>query len=69
MAKWNYLTYNRICHDSFPIHHAKSEVPVIPEEAIRVAIEKSNAAAAGVAGVDSAEQVIMVHLPQVLHRN
>jgi hypothetical protein len=68
MAKWNYLTYNRICHDSFPIHHAKSEAPIVPEEARSVAHE-SNAAAVAVVVVDSVEQVIMVHLPRVLHRN
>ena len=67
MAKWNYLIYNRICHDSFPIHHAKSEVPIVPEEAIRVAHESNVAAVEAV--VDSVEQVIMVHLPQVLHKN
>jgi hypothetical protein len=67
MVKWNYLTYYRICHDSFPIHHAKSEVPIVPEEAISVAHESNVAAVEAV--VDSVEQVIMVHLPQVLHKN
>jgi hypothetical protein len=42
MAKWNYLTYNRICHDSFPIHHAKSEAPIVPEEAINEVKHESN---------------------------
>ena len=50
MAKWNYLTYNRICHDSFLVHRAKSAVQSEAtseaiSEAISEDIQKSNAVA------------------------
>jgi len=55
MAKWNYLTYNRTCHDSFLVHHAKSAVQSeATSEATSEAIQKSNAVAE------------VVHLQQVL---
>lgn len=54
MEKWNYLTYNRTCHDSFPNHPEKSEVFVDQSEAISVAINveahESSASASGGAG-------------------
>jgi len=67
MAKWNYLTYHRICHDSIPFHHAKSEVLADLEEAIRVKHESNVVGAAEVVG--SVVLVIMAPLRQGLHRN
>jgi hypothetical protein len=49
MEKWNYLTYNRICHDSFPNHHVKSEVFVDRSVAISVAISKAISIAISIA--------------------
>jgi hypothetical protein len=65
MVKWNYLTYYRVCHEPFPAHRVKSEIPNDLSEVKSEA--KSSVAAVEVVAVDSVEQVITVHLPQVLH--
>jgi hypothetical protein len=72
MAKWNYLTYNRICHDSFPILQAISDAPIVlseaTSEATSEAILESNVAVAVVAVLELLVPAVMAPLPLVLHR-
>lgn len=53
MAKWNYLTYNRICYDSFLVHRAKSAV-------------QSEATSEATSVTRKNSVVAVVHLHQVL---
>jgi hypothetical protein len=72
MEKWNYLTYNRICHDSLTAHYAvqeKNDVTANRSEAISDVIHEAqeNNVVVVVVAVDSVEQVITVPLLQAIH--